>query len=191
MTTRMFRLHDPDELWPLPPAPRDWLSEDHLPYFVADLVDELNLTPILVTYGQVTRGTAPYHPPLLVKVLLYAYGIGIPASRQIERKLEEDVAFQALAPNQRPDFRTPSDFRKQHLSALTELFIQILHPCQRAGLVKLSHIALDGTKVKANASKHKAMSYGRMVTAEVRMESDILNKATVGSTGARNTGLQI
>lgn len=124
MTTRMFRSYDPDELWLLPPSPRDWLPEDHLAYFLADLVDELNLTPILVTYGGVTRGTAPYHPQLLVKVLLYAYAVGIPASRQIARKLEEDVAFRVLAANQRPDFRTLSDFRKQHLPALAELFVQ-------------------------------------------------------------------
>jgi transposase len=173
MTTRMFRSYDPDELWLLPPSPRDWLPEDHLAYFLADLVDELNLTPILVTYGGVTRGTAPYHPQLLVKVLLYAYAVGIPASRQIARKLEEDVAFRVLAANQRPDFRTLSDFRKQHLPALAELFVQVLHLCQRAGLVKLGHIALDGTKLKANASKHKAMSYGRMVTDEARLTAEV------------------
>jgi transposase len=173
MTTRMFRPYDPDELWLLPPSPRDWLPEDHLAYFVSDLVDELNLTPLLATYGGVTRGTVPYHPQLLVKVLLYAYAVGIPASRQIARKLEEDVAFRVLAANQRPDFRTLSDFRKQHLPALAELFVQVLQLCQRAGLVKLGHIALDGTKVKANASKHKAMSYGRMVTEEARLTAEV------------------
>ena len=173
MTTRMFRPYDPDELWLLPPSPRDWLPEDHLAYFVSDLVDELNLMPLLATYGGVTRGTAPYHPQLLVKVLLYAYAVGIPASRQIARKLEEDVAFRVLAANQRPDFRTFSDFRKQHLPALAELFMQVLQLCQRAGLVKLGHIALDGTKVKANASKHKAMSYGRMVTEEARLTAEV------------------
>jgi len=144
-----------------------------LVYFLSDLVDELNLTPILTTYGGVTRGAAPYHPQLLVKVLLYAYAVGIPASRQIARKLEEDVAFRVLAANQRPDFRTLSDFRKQHLTALADLFVQVLQLCQRAGLVKLGHIALDGTKVKANASKHKAMSYGRMVTEEARVTAEV------------------
>ena len=173
MTTRMFRPYDPDELWLLPPSPRDWLPEDHLAYFLSDLVDELNLQPILVTYGGVTRGTAPYHPQLLVKVLLYAYAVGIPASRQIAQKLEADVAFRVLAANQRPDFRTLSDFRKQHLSALAELFVQVLQLCQRAGLVKLGHIALDGTKLKANASKHKAMSYGRMVTEAARLTAEV------------------
>lgn len=173
MTTRKFRPYDPDALWLLPPSPRDWLPEDPLAYFVSDLVDELNLQPILVTYGGVTRGTAPYHPQLLIKVLLYAYAVGIPASRQIARKLEEDVAFRVLAASQRPDFRTLSDFRKQHLAALTDLFVQVLQLCQRAGLVKLGHIALDGTKVKANASKHKAMSYGRMVTEEARLTAEV------------------
>lgn len=161
MTTRTFRPYDPDELWLLPPSPQDWLPEDHLAYFVSDLVEAVNLDPILATYGGVTRGTAPYHPQLLVKVLLYAYAVGIPASRQIARELKEDVAFRVLAANQRPDFRTISDFRQQHLPALAALFVQVLHLCQRAGLVKLGHIALDGTKVKANASKHKAMSYSQ------------------------------
>lgn len=173
MTTRTFRPYDPDEVWLLPPAPCDWLPEDHLAYFLADLVEELNLQPILATYGGVRRGTAPYHPQLLVKVLLYAYAVGIPASRQIARKLEEDVAFRVLAANQRPDFRTLSDFRKQHLTALADLFVQVLKLCQRAGLVKLGHIAVDGTKIKANASKHKAMSYGRMVTEEARLTAEV------------------
>jgi transposase len=173
MTTRTFRPYDPEELWLLPPSPCDWLPEDHLAYFLSDLVEALNLQPILATYGGVTRGTAPYHPQLLVKVLLYAYAVGIPASRQIARKLEEDVAFRVLAANQRPDFRTLSDFRRQHLTALAELFVQVLKLCQRAGLVKLGHIALDGTKVKANASKHKAMSYGRMVTEEARLQAEV------------------
>lgn len=173
MFLRTFRPYDPEELWLLPPSPRDWLPEDYLAYFLANLVNELNLQPILATYGGVTRGTAPYHPQLLVAVLLYAYAVGIPASRQIAQKLEEDVAFQVLAANQRPDFRTLSDFRKQHLTVLAELFVQVLKLCQRAGLVTLGHIALDGTKVTTNASKHQAMSYGRMGTEEARLEAEV------------------
>ena len=173
MPTRTFRPYEPDDLWLLPPSPREWLPEAHLAYFLSDLVDALDLKPILATYRGVTRGTVPYHPQLLVKVLLYAYAVGVPASRQIARELEEDVAFRVLAANQRPDFRTLSDFRKQHLSALAELFVQVLQLCQRAGLVTLGHIALDGTKVKANASKHKAMSYGRMVTDEARLQAEV------------------
>jgi len=173
MTTRTFRPYEPDDRWLLPPSPQEWLPADHLVYFVSDLVEELDLRPILQTYGGVTRGTAPYHPRLLVKILLYAYAVGIPASRQMARELEEDVAFRVLAANQQPDFRTISDFRQQHLAALTTLFVQVLRLCQRAGLVTLGHIALDGTKLQANASKHKAMSYARMVTEEIRLQAEV------------------
>jgi transposase len=173
MTTRTFRPYAPDDRWLLPPSPQEWLPADHLVYFVSDLVEELDLRPILETYGGVTRGPAPYHPRLLVKVLLYAYAVGVAASRQMARELEEDVAFRVLAANQRPDFRTISDFRTQHLAALTSLFVQVLRLCQRAGLVKLGHIALDGTKLQANASKHKAMSYDRMVKEESRLQAEV------------------
>lgn len=173
MPTRTFRPYDPDELWLLPPSPHDWLPEDHLAYVVSEVVEELDLTAIVEAYGQTTRGTVPYHPRMLVKVLFYAYAVGVPASRQMARKLDEDVAFRVLAANQRPDFRTLSDFRKQHLAALADLFVQVLTLCQRAGLVKLGHIALDGTKLKANASKHKAMSDGRMGTEEARLQAEV------------------
>lgn len=173
MLDRTFRPYEPDQLLLLPPSLGEWLPEDHLAYFVSDMVTELDLTPILKTYGGVTRGNAPYDPRMLVTILLYAYAVGIPASRQIARELEENVAFRVLAANQRPDFRTISDFRKHHLTALTGLFVQVLKLCQRAGLVKLGHIALDGTKVQANASKHKAMSYGRMGTEEARLTAEV------------------
>jgi len=173
MLDRTFRPYERDQLLLLPPSLEEWLPEDHLAYFLADVVAELNLTAILTTYGGMTRGHAPYDPRMLVTILLYAYAVGVPASRQIAKKLEEDVAFRVLAANQRPDFRTLSDFRKQHLAALGTLFVQVLQLCQRAGLVKLGHIALDGTKVKANASKHKAMSYGRMVTEEARLQAEV------------------
>jgi transposase len=173
MSTRTFRPYEPDDLWLLPPSPREWLPEGHLAEVVSDVVNELDLQAILTTYGGVTRGVAPYHPRMLVKVLFYAYAVGIPASRQIARKLEEDIAFRVLAANQQPDFRTISDFRQQHLAALTDLFVQVLKLCQRAGLVKLGHVALDGTKVQANASKHKAMSYERMVTEEARLQAEV------------------
>lgn len=173
MQDRTFRPYEPDQLLLLPPSLGEWLPEDHLAYFVSDVVTALDLTPIVKSYGGVTRGNAPYDPRLLVTILLYAYAVGIPASRQIARELEEKVAFRVLAANQRPDFRTLSDFRKQHLAALTELFVQVLRLCQRAGLVTLGHVALDGTKVKANASKHKAMSYGRMVTEDARLKKEV------------------
>ncbi len=173
MQDRTFRPYEPDQLLLLPPSLTDWLPEGHLGYFVSDLVETLDLGPIVKTYGSVTRGNAPYDPRMLVKVLLYAYAVGVPASRQIARELEENVAFRVLAANQQPDFRTISDFRKQHLGALSDLFVQVLQLCQRAGLVKLGHIALDGTKVQANASKHKAMSYGRMMTEEARLQAEV------------------
>lgn len=182
MQDRTFRPYEPDQLLLLPPSLGEWLPEDHLAYFVSDVVTALDLTPIVKSYGGVTRGNAPYDPQLLVTILLYAYAVGIPASRQIARELEENVAFRVLAANQRPDFRTLSDFRKQHLAALTALFVQVLRLCQGAGLVKLGHVALDGTKVKANASKHKAMSYGRMVTEDARLKQEgeaLLQKAAV------------
>jgi len=119
------------------------------------------------------RGTVPYDPRMLVAVLLYAYAMGVPGSRQIARKLHEDIAFRFLAANTTPDFRTISAFRTQHLAALRGLFVQVLRLCQRAGLVKLGHIALDGTKLKANASKHKAMSYDRMVKEEGRLQAEV------------------
>ena len=173
MPTRTFRPFEPDQLLLLPPSLRDWLPADHLAYFMADLVEDLDLQPILNTYGDLTRGTVPYDPRMLVAVLLYAYAVGVPASRQIARRLHEDIAFRVLAANTTPDFRTISDFRKQHLVALRGLFVQVLKLCQHAGLVKLGHIALDGTKLKANASKHKAMSYDRMVKEEGRLQAEV------------------
>ena len=173
MPTRTFRPYEPNQLLLLPPSLRDWLPADHLAYFVADLVEELDLHSLLKPYGDLTRGTVPYDPRMLVAVLLYAYAVGVPASRQIARRLHEDIAFRVLAANTTPDFRTISDFRKQHLAALRGLFVQVLRLCQRAGLVKLGHIALDGTKLKANASKHKAMSYDRMVKEEVRLQAEV------------------
>ena len=173
MTTRTFRPYDRDQPYLLPPPLQEWLPADHLAYFVADLVAERDLKPILATYGGGTRGTIPYHPELLVAVLLYADAVGMPSSRRIARELEENIAFRVLAANQRPDFRTISDFRQQHLAARATLFVDVLTLCQRAGLVKLGHVALDGTKVTANASTHKAMSYGRMVTEEARLQAEV------------------
>lgn len=173
MSTCTFRPYEPDDLWLLPPSPREWLPEGHLAEVVSDGVDELDLKAILRRYGGVTRGVAPYHPRMLVKVLFSAYAVGIPASRQIAKELEEGIAFRVLAANQQPDFRTISDFRQQHLAALTDLFVQVLTLCQRAGLVKLGHVALDGTKVQANASKHTAMSYDRMVKEEARLQAEV------------------
>jgi transposase len=172
---KTFRAYNPDQLFLLPPALRDWLPEGHLALFISDVVDEaVDLTPILATYETGDgRGQPPYHPALMVKLLLYAYCTGKPSSRQIERATYEEVPYRVLAANQHPDHDTLAAFRQQHLPALAGLFGQVLQLCQRAGLVSLGHVALDGTKVLANASKHKAMSYGRMAEAERTLEQEI------------------
>ena len=151
----------------------EWLPKDHVVYFLSDVVDQLDLSEIEQSYEKELRGQPPYHPAMMVKVLLYAYCVGIYSSRKIERALQENVAFRVLAANNQPDFRTISDFRKRHLKALSNLFQQVLRVCQEAGLVKLGHVALDGTKIKANASRHKAMSYRRMQEEEQRLKGEI------------------
>ncbi len=171
--SKTFRLYEPEQMLLMPASLRDWLPEDHLAYFISDVVDHLDLEDIMARYEVEERGYPPYHPRMMVKVLLYAYCIGVPSSRKIAKRLEEDVAFRVLSANNTPDFRTISDFRKHHLKALAGLFVQVLQLCRRAGLVKLGHVALDGTKLKANASKHKAMSYGRMKQEEARLEEEV------------------
>lgn len=171
--SKTFRPYEPDQAFLLPASMRDWLPADHLAYFIADIVGELDLSEILKRYAREERGYPPYHPAMMVGVLLYAYCVGIASSRKIEERLHEDIAFRILAANNTPDFRTISDFRKDHLEALSGLFVQVLKLCQKAGLVKLGHVALDGTKVKANASKHKAMSYKRMQEEEERLKEEV------------------
>ena len=141
--------------------------------FISDVVDVLDLSEIFNAYGDSRRGQPPYHPVMMVKLLLYAYCSGKPSSRKIERATYEDVAYRMLAAGQHPDHDTIAAFRKRHLEALAGLFLQVLLLCREAGLVKLGHVALDGTKVKANASKHKAMSYQRMVETEKRLQAEV------------------
>jgi transposase len=171
--SKTFRPYEPDQDFLMPASMREWLPSDHLAYFISDIVDQLDLSAIMKSYTSEERGYPPYHPAMIVKVLLYAYCIGVPSSRKIAKRLCEDIAFRVLAANNTPDFRTISDFRKDHLKALAELFLQVLRLCQKAGLVKLGHVALDGTKIKANASKHKAMSYKRMKEEEARLEAEV------------------
>jgi transposase len=178
--SKTFRPYDPDQIFLMPMSMREWLPGDHLAYFISDVVDHLDLSEIMERYAGDERGYPPYHPAMMVKVLLYAYCTGVASSRKIEKHLCEDVAFRVLSANNTPDFRTISDFRKDHLKALAGLFLQVLKLCRKAGLVKLGHVALDGTKIKANASKHKAMSYKRMKEEEVRLKaevSELLTKA--------------
>lgn len=171
---KTFKPYNPDQLFLLPPALRDWLPEGHLALFIGDVVDALDLTPIVTVYETGDgRGQPPYHPALLVKLLVYAYCMGKPSSRQIERATYEEVPYRVLAANQHPDHDSIAAFRQRHLAALAGLFGQVLQLCQRAGLVSLGHVALDGTKVLANASKHKAMSYGRMGEAEQKLEQEV------------------
>jgi transposase len=172
---KTFKPYHPDQPFLLPPVLQDWLPEDHPAAFINEVVDAaLDLTPILATYetGE-GRGQPPYHPALLVKLLLYGYCTGKPSSRRIEQATYEEIPYRVLAANQHPDHDTIAAFRQTHLPALTALFAQVLRLCQRAGLVHLGHVALDGTKVLANASKHKAMSYSRMPEAERKLEQEI------------------
>ena len=172
--TKVFRPYSLDQRLLLPPDLREWLPEGHLALFVSDVVEELDLSAIVTAYeGGDGRGQPPYHPAMMVKLLLYAYCTGKPSSRKIERATYEEVAFRVLAADQHPDHDSLAEFRKRHLDALAGLFLQVLRLCQAAGLVKLGHVALDGTKIKANASKHKAMSYDRMSVAELQLEAEI------------------
>lgn len=171
--SKTFRPYDPDQIFLMPVSMREWLPGDHLAYFISDVVDHLDLSAVMERYAGEERGYPPYHPAMMVKVLLYAYCTGVASSRKIEKHLCEDIAFRVLSANNTPDFRTISDFRKDHLKALAGLFLQVLKLCRKAGLVKLGHVALDGTKIKANASKHKAMSYKRMKEEEVRLKAEV------------------
>ncbi|HEY3316215.1 MAG TPA: IS1182 family transposase [Bacillota bacterium] len=168
-----FIPYDPKQLFLLPPDMRDWLPEGSLALFISDVVDSLDLSGIFRAYEGDGRGRPAYHPAMMVKLLLYGYCTGKASSRKIERATWEDVAFRVLATDQHPDHDSIAAFRQRHLGELRKLFLQVLKMCQAAGLVKLGHVALDGTKVKANASKHKAMSYGRMVETEARLKREI------------------
>jgi transposase len=168
-----YRSYHPDQDLLLPPSLRDWLSEDHLAYFVSDVVEQLDLSKIHAVYEKDPRGQPPYDPQLMTKLLVYGYCTGVFSSRKIRKRLEEDVPFRVLAAGQMPDFRTISDFRKIHLEALGGLFEQVLQMALEAGAMKLGRVSLDGTKIKANASKHKAMSYGRMNEKQQQLKEEV------------------
>jgi transposase len=171
---KTFRPWNPEQTLLLPPSPVEWLPEHHLVFFLLDLASELDLSAIYAVYeARDPRGVKAYEPRMMVVLLLYAYCVGIPSSRRIERACWEDAAFRVLTGNQQPDHSRISDFRLVHLDALAGLFVQVLRLCQKAGLVSLGNVALDGTKVKANASKHKAMSHERMLKTEAQLEAEI------------------
>jgi transposase len=171
--SKHFRPWNPDQPFLFPPAPRDWLPENHLVYFLLDVVPQMDLRPILQPYQAEERGQPPFHPAMLVTLLLYGYATGTFSSRRLMARCETDVAFRVIVGEDIPDFRTISDFRKRHLAALEGLFVDVLKLCAKAGLVKVGRIALDGTKVKANASRHKAMSYDYMLKEEQRLQQEV------------------
>ena len=171
--SKTFRDWSLDQALLLPPSVHDFVPAGHLARFVVALVtEELDLSAILASYrGE--RGQPPYHPAMMVALLLYAYAVGLYSSRRIAKACIERVDFMAIVALDAPDFRTISEFRRRHLAALSALFVQVLKLCERAGLVKLGHVALDGTKIKANASKHKAMSYERMSKREAELQAEV------------------
>jgi transposase len=168
-----FLPYEPDQDFLLPPSVSEWLPENHLAYFVSETIDRLDLQKFYARYDGDGRRNQPYDPAMLVKILVYGYATGVFSSRKLARKLYEDIAFRLLAAGNFPSHRTICDFRLRHLSELKELFVQVVQLARELGLVKLGTIALDGTKVKANASKHKAMSYGRMKEQERQLKEQI------------------
>ena len=170
---KTYRPYVPEQDLLLPPSLREWLPEDHLAFFVSDLIDQLDLSAITTVYEDEERGSPPYHPVMLTKVMVYAYCVGVFSSRRIQRRLVEDVAFRVLAAGNQPDFRTIADFRKTHLTALRGFFEQVLHLARELGAPRVGRVALDGSKIKANASKHKAMSYGRMREKQRQLREEV------------------
>jgi transposase len=173
MDTTHFRPYDPDQMLLMPPSLHDWLPERHLAFFILEVVDTLDLSAILNDYDGAKGGYPPYHAKMMTALILYSYCEGVASSRKIEKATHEQVPFRVVASNQHPDHDTIAEFRRRHLKALAGLFLQVLQYCQDAGLVKLGHVALDGTKIRANASKHKAMSYGRMKKKRKQLRKEI------------------
>jgi transposase len=172
-TQAHFRPYEPNQLLLLPPDMKQWLPEDDLVYFIMDVVRGLDLSSIYREYDGTKGGQPPYDPRMMVGLLLYAYCVGVFSSRKIEKATYHSVPFRVLSADQHPDHDTVADFRKRHLRALSGLFVQVLRLCLKVGLVKLGHVALDGTRMRANASKHKAMSYGRMEKKARELEEDV------------------
>src|SRR5271170_1981848 len=168
-----YRTYLPEQDLLLPPSLREWLAENHLVYFVSDVVDQLDLSAMYAVYEKEKRGRPPYDPRLMTKLLVYGYCTGLFSSRRIQKRLQEDIPFKVLAAGNEPDFRTISDFRKIHIETLLNLFEQVLAMALEVGAVKVGRVTLDGTKVKANASKHKAMSYGRMQEKQQQLKEEV------------------
>jgi transposase len=171
--SKKFRPWDPEQSYLFAPSPRDWLPENHLVYFLLDVVAQMDLSAIFRPYQAEERGQPPFHPRMMVTLLLYGYATGTFSSRRLMARCETDIACRVIVGADIPDFRTISDFRKLHLTALEGLFVEVLKLCAKAGLVKVGRIALDGSKVKANASRHKAMSYDYMLKEEQRLRQEV------------------
>jgi transposase len=169
---KSYRPYFPEQDFLFPPSLREWLPEDHLAYFVSEMIEQLDLSAIEGYYEHEERGYPPYHPRMMTKLLVYGYCVGVFSSRKLEKRLIEDVAFRVLAAGNEPDFRTISEFRRMHLKALEGLFEQVLKLALQLGAMKLGRVAIDGSKIKANASKHKAMSYQRMQEEEKRLKEE-------------------
>lgn len=169
-----YRAYQPEQSYLLPPSPSDWLPENHLAFFISEVVDEMDLSGLYERHEESDpRGNQPFHPAMMLKILIYAYATGTFSSRRIAQKIEEDVAYRVLTAGNFPQHRTICDFRREHLQRFVELFKQVVQIAKNSGLVKLGRVAIDGTKIKANASKHKAMSYDRMKQEEKRLENEI------------------
>jgi transposase len=171
---KRFRVCTLDQQFLLPPSLQDWLPEDHLARFVADVMNELDLSPIYAKYERSDgRGLSAYHPLLLARLLLYGYCIGTSSSRKLEKATYDNVAFRYLAADQHPDHDTLASFRQEHLDALAGLFVQALKLCQKAGLVKLGNVAIDGTKIMANASTRRSVSYQKISDREQYWQNEV------------------
>jgi transposase len=171
--SRKFRDWSTDQNWLFPPSPQDWLPKDHLVYFLLDVSEQIDISPIVDDYHSEQGGQPPFHPRMMLVLLLYSYCVGVFSSRKIMARCETDVAFRVIVGEDVPAFQRISAFRRRHLGRMQPLFIEVLALCREAGLLKVGRLALDGTKVKANASRHKAMSYDRMTSEELRLQKEI------------------
>ncbi len=177
--SKTFRAYDMNQQLLLPPDLRQWLRDDHLALYVSDVVEGLDLSRILNKYEEGdSRGRPPYHPALMVKLLVYGYCTGRMSSRKLEQATYDEVAFRVLSCDQHPDHDSIADFRKRHLAEVGQLFVQVLQLCQRAGLVKLGHVAVDSTKIKANAAKRESLRYGQLDAAEQALEAEVVRLLT-------------
>jgi transposase len=181
---QIFEPYDPDQPHLFPPSPKDWLPERHLAYFVSDTVDELDLSAFMAKYSDRAdgRGSLAYHPRMLLKVLIYAYAAGIFSSRRIAAGLEDLIALRYLSGGNTPSHRTICRFRQENIDRFEQIFVEVVRVAKRAGMIKLGTVAIDGTKIQANASKHKAMSYGRMKEEDEKLRGEINSARTFAVT---------